>query len=95
MPIQGRHQSTCKAGKKTIQSIEAIPGVTGVVIGMSFGGKSLGRNATTGHFKIQRTVPGGIKGLLQSSKGVQEIFIRTEADQEEKIRHILISRFHS
>lgn len=73
---RGRHQSTDKDGKKTIAGIESIPGVTAVVIGRSIGGKSIGRGRRVGDFKLQAEVPGGFKGVLQTSKGIQEIFIR-------------------
>ncbi|MGJ8653071.1 MAG: hypothetical protein ACSHX8_07340 [Opitutaceae bacterium] len=37
-----------------INKIEAINGVVGVIIGQSYGGKSLGKNSRTGAVKIQR-----------------------------------------
>ena len=49
-----------------------------MIIGRSYGGKSLGKNATTGSVRIQRKVSGGLKAATQSSKGLQELFIRTE-----------------
>lgn len=85
MPIKGRHQTTCKAGKQTLRFLQSIRGVRGVVIGQSFGGKSIG-NHPTGYLRLQRATPGGFKGLLQSSKGVQEIFVRVEAGREALVR---------
>ena len=62
-----------------------MDGVAGVIIGRSYGGKSLGRECRTGSIRIQRKVPGGLKAVTQSSKGLQEIFIRTQPDQEDAI----------
>ena len=61
-----------------IRRIEALKGVSGVIIGHSYGGKSLGSQSSTGSVRIQRSVPGGLKGVMQSAKGLQEIFIRCE-----------------
>ena len=61
-----------------MRRIEALDGVIGVIIGRSYGGKSLGAGSSTGSLKIQRKVPGGIKAVTQSTKGLQELFIRTE-----------------
>lgn len=77
MNQRGRHQSTCKSGKATLRKVSGVKGVRAVIIGMSTGGKSLG-NAATGSLKIQRRLNGGLKALLQSSKGVQEIYIQVE-----------------
>ena len=68
-----------------MRRIEGIPGVVGVIIGRSYGGKSLGTGDRTGSIRIQRTVPGGLKAVTQSTKGLQEIFIRTEPGAEESI----------
>ena len=65
--------------------IEGLEGVVAVIIGRSYGGRSLGQGSSTGSVRIQRVVPGGLKGVMQSSKGVQEIFIRTEEGAEERI----------
>ncbi|MBK1855104.1 hypothetical protein JO972_09045 [Verrucomicrobiaceae bacterium 5K15] len=54
-----------------------MPGVTGVIIGRSYGGKSLGKQGKTGAIRVQREVSGGLKAVTQSSKGLQELFIRT------------------
>jgi hypothetical protein len=64
-----------------IDKIEAMEGVIGVIIGHSYGGKSLGKQSRTGAVKVQRIEVGGIKAATQSAKGLQELFIRTEADQ--------------
>lgn len=90
MPSRGRHQSTSKECRALIRRIEAIEGVVGVIIGRSYGGKSLGAGSSTGSLKIQRKVPGGLKAVIQSSKGLQELFIRTEADQEEAIAEAIL-----
>jgi hypothetical protein len=85
MPSRGRHQSTSKECGKILRRIESMDGVIGVIIGRSYGGKSLGKSEGTGFVRIQRKVPGGIKGVTQSSKGLQEIFIRTEPGAEESV----------
>lgn len=85
MPSRGRHQSTSKECKRTRAKIKALPGVTAVIMGHSYGGKSLGRYGRTGAVKVQRIKQGGIKAVTQSSKGLQELFIRTEAGAEENI----------
>ena len=83
MPSRGRHQSTSKESLLTIKKIEALPGVIGVIIGRSYGGKSLGGGYRTGSVKIQRRQPGGLKAVTQTAKGLQELFIRTEAGAED------------
>jgi 2-keto-3-deoxy-L-rhamnonate aldolase RhmA len=85
MPSRGRHQSTSKECQRTIAKIEAMPGVIGVIIGRSYGGKSLGNEKSTGSIRIQRPVSGGLKAVTQTEKGLQELFIRTEAGMEGKI----------
>lgn len=85
MPSRGRHQSTSKECKQTIAKIEALDGVIGVIIGHSYGGKSLGKNSRTGAVKVQRTEAAGIKAATQSAKGLQELFVRTEAGKEKMI----------
>lgn len=57
----------------------------GVIIGRSYGGKSLGQGSRTGTLKIQRQEPGGLKAVTQTAKGLQEIFIRTEKGREEAV----------
>lgn len=68
-----------------MRRIEAMDGVIGVIIGRSYGGKSLGQGNGTGAIRIQREVSGGIKAVTQSEKGLQEIFIRTEPGKEDRI----------
>jgi hypothetical protein len=85
MPSRGRHQSTSKQCRETMRRIEAIDGVTAVIIGRSYGGKSLGKGRGTGAIRIQRTVPGGLKAVIQSEKGLQELFIRTTAGRQKDI----------
>ncbi len=65
-----------------IDKIENMEGVIGVIIGHSYGGKSLGKQSRTGSVKVQRVGDGGIKAATQSAKGLQELFIRTEAGAE-------------
>lgn len=79
MPSRGRHQSTSKACHRVLRQVEALRGVKGVIIGRSYGGKSLGRGCAEGSLRVQRREAGGIKAVMQSSRGVQEIFVRTEA----------------
>lgn len=85
MPSRGRHQSTSKESLQTLKKIEAMEGVIGVIIGRSYGGKSLGSSYRTGSIKIQRKQSGGLKAVTQTAKGLQEIFIRVEAGQEDAI----------
>jgi 2-keto-3-deoxy-L-rhamnonate aldolase RhmA len=85
MPSRGRHQTTSKECKAVMKRIEALEGVGGVIIGRSYGGKSLGGGSATGAVRIQRKVSGGLKAVTQTEKGVQEIFIRTEAGAEDGI----------
>jgi hypothetical protein len=85
MPARGRHQSSSKECHAAMRRIESMPGVIGVIIGRSYGGKSLGNGSATGTIKVQRRAPGGLKAVTQTAKGLQEIFIRTEADQEDII----------
>lgn len=68
-----------------MRRIEAIDGVIGVIIGRSYGGKSLGRDSRTGAIRIQRRVSGGLKAVTQSAKGLQEVFIRIEAGSEDEV----------
>lgn len=85
MPSRGRHQSTSKECKVVLKKIEAMDGVVGVIIGRSYGGKSLGQGGSTGSIRIQREVSGGIKAVMQSEKGLQEIYIRTDEGFEEGV----------
>ena len=68
-----------------MRQIEKMEGVSGVIIGRSYGGKSLGNGSRTGTMKIQRKVSGGIKAVTQTEKGLQEIFIRTVPGAEDTI----------
>jgi len=90
MPSRGRHQSTSKECKALMRRIEAMEGVVGIIIGRSYGGKSLGAGSATGSLKVQRKVPGGLKAVIQSSKGLQELFIRTNADMEDSIAEAIL-----
>lgn len=85
MPSRGRHQSSSKECLRVMRKIEGLPEVTGVIIGRSYGGKSLGQSRTTGSIRIQRQVPGGLKAVTQTAKGLQEIFIRTREGTEEAV----------
>ena len=85
MPSRGRHQTTSRECKAVMKRIEALEGVGGVIIGRSYGGKSLGAGSSTGSIRIQRQISGGLKAVTQTEKGVQEIFIRTEAGAEDAI----------
>jgi hypothetical protein len=89
MPSRGRHQSACKECARSIRKIEAIDGVLGVIIGRSYGGKSLGAGGRTGAVKIQRKQSGGIKAVTQSAKGLQELFIRIQEGREESVREAI------
>lgn len=89
MPSRGRHQSSSKECLKIISKIEQVPGVVGVIIGRSYGGKSLGRSRGTGAVRIQREVPGGLKAVTQSAKGLQEIFIRISEGNDQSVRAAL------
>jgi len=90
MPSRGRHQSSSKECLKVMLKIEAMAGVTGVIIGRSYGGKSLGSECRTGSIRLQRKVPGGLKAVTQSAKGLQEIFIRIEAGKEDLIAEAIL-----
>ncbi|QTN31918.1 hypothetical protein HZ994_06100 [Akkermansiaceae bacterium] len=85
MPSRGRHQSTSKECKETIRRIEAIDGVIALIIGRSYGGKSLGKGTSTGSVRVQRKISGGIKAVTQTEKGLQEIFIRTHDGAEDRV----------
>ena len=93
MTNRGRHQSSCKDGKKTIKYLESLNGVIAVIIGMSLGGKSIGKNNSAGYVKLQREEETGFKALLQTSKGVQEIFIKIEKGFKESIKKEIKSKF--
>lgn len=86
MPSRGRHQSSSKECLRAIARIEQIEGVVGVIIGRSYGGKSLGKQDGTGVVRIQRRMPGGWKAVTQSSKGLQELFVRVVEGAEDAVR---------
>ena len=73
-----------------MRKIEAMDGVVGVIIGRSYGGKSLALGSRTGAIRLQRKVPGGLKAVTQSAKGLQEIFIRTLPDREDEISSMIL-----
>ena len=85
MPSRGRHQSTSKECRDLLRRIEALEDVVAVIIGRSYGGKSLGKGSRTGAIRIQREVPGGLKAVIQSAKGIQEIFIRTKPGKDDEV----------
>ena len=85
MPSRGRHQSSSKECLRAISKIEAMPGVVGVIIGRSYGGKSLGQGGKAGEIRVQREVSGGLKAVTQTSKGLQELFIRTKEGAAEQV----------
>lgn len=85
MPSRGRHQSSSKECLRAIRRIEALDGVAGVIIGRSYGGKSLGKNGRTGAVRVQREVSGGLKAVTQTSKGLQELFIRTDGGMAQRV----------
>ncbi|MGE9268189.1 MAG: hypothetical protein ACQKBY_08830 [Verrucomicrobiales bacterium] len=85
MPSRGRHQSTSKENRRLFQKIESLAGVEGIIIGRSYGGKSLGRHGSAGSLRLQRKMPGGIKAVTQSAKGIQEIFIRVEEGRADEV----------
>ena len=73
-----------------LKRIEAMDGVVAVIIGRSYGGKSLGKGSSTGSIKVQRKISGGLKAVTQSEKGLQEIFIRTESGMEDRIAEAIL-----
>jgi hypothetical protein len=91
MPSRGRHQSSSKECHLILKKIEALDGVVAVIIGRSYGGKSLGQGSATGAIKVQRKISGGLKAVTQSAKGLQEIFIRTEAGAEDRISEAILT----
>ena len=92
MPSRGRHQSTSKESLQTLKKIEALEGVIAVIIGRSYGGKSLGKTGRDGLVKVQAKQSGGLKAVTQTAKGLQEIFVRckpeTDAAVAEAIRRM-------
>lgn len=72
-PTRGRHKSTCKDGRKSIEWIQEIEGVKAVILGKTRG--RIGRGKT-GSVKIQRQldIP-GFKAVLTCSYGLQELVV--------------------
>lgn len=89
MPSRGRHRSTSKECHDVLRRIESLAGVSAVIIGRSYGGKSLGSECRTGSIRIQRRVSGGLKAVMQSSKSLQEIYIRTQPGSEDAVQQAL------
>lgn len=73
-----------------MRKIESLDGVVAVIIGRSYGGKSLGQGMPTGAVRVQRKVSGGLKAVTQSAKGLQEIFIRTDAGMEDAVHEAIL-----
>lgn len=63
--------------------------MSGVIIGRSYGGKSLAKEKATGAIRIQRKVSGGLKAVMQSEKGLQEIYIRTLPEKEDEVAKMI------
>ena len=95
MPTRGRHKSSCKDGRKTIAYLESLKSVQAVIIGMSIGGKSIGKGNSPGFLKIQREEQSGFKAVLQTSKGVQEVFIKVETKDKVKFKKEIKEKFSS
>ena len=72
-----------------LKRVEALDGVAGTIIGRSYGGKSLGRTNRTGSIRIQRRQPGGLKAVMQSEKGLQELFIRIDEGFEDSVEQAI------
>jgi len=93
--MKGRHQTTCKAGKRSIALIKTIEGVKDLVIGRSHGGKGL-HQAYDGAIKLQKSTLGGITGVMQTSKGVQDITILLESSADEaQVRSAIEQKMHT
>lgn len=86
MPSRGRHQSTSPECARLLRKIESLEGVKGVIIGRSYGGKSLGQTKGTGAIRIQGNRPGGFKAVIQTNKGLQELFVITHHDDSNLIK---------
>ena len=89
---RGKHRSTDKDGRKTLASLEAIPGVKFVLIGESRGGKNIGRSRSVGAFKLQGETAAGFKGILQTAKGIQQIALILELPTATDLRKEVRSR---
>ena len=46
----------------------------------------MGRHYAAGDFKLQSEIPGGFKGVLQTSKGIQELFVRVRDPSAAEVR---------
>ena len=86
MVKRGKHRSTDKEGRKTLAVLDAIIGIKAVIIGQSRGGKNVGRKRAVGSFKMQRETASGFKGLLQTSRGIQEIALILESPKSAESR---------
>jgi len=87
---RGKHRSTCKQGKKTVNALLKIDGIKSVIIGISHGGKGL-HQARDGAIKLQVSKPGAISAVMQTSKGIQDINILLESDIDDEAIRALIS----
>lgn len=74
-----------------IDRLEAMEVVTAVIIGRSYGGKSLGKNSRTGAIKLQRRAPGGWKAVTQTAKGLQELYIQVRPGKEGYVEATILS----
>lgn len=92
-PRRGRHQSTCKDGRKTIEWLRKLSGVSGVTIGRTSGRTSVGRGKPVGHLKLQRRTEGGFRAVLMCSYGAQEIFVMCGSGMAEAVREAINARF--
>lgn len=72
-----------------IDRLNSLDEVTAVIIGRSYGGKSLGKEGRTGELKLQRQVPGGWKAVTQSAKGLQELYIQTKPGKAKLVELIV------
>ena len=55
--------------------------------------KSIGKNNYAGYVKLQREEETGFKAVLQTSKGVQEIFIKIKKGFKETVKKEIKSKF--
>ena len=83
---RGKHRSTDKEGRKALATLQTIDGIKAVIIGRSIGGKNVGRKRAVGAFKIQGETASGFKGLLQTSRGIQEIALILDAPELQATR---------
>ena len=70
------------------RDVAAAADVDAVIIGSSIGGKSIGRKRGVGDLKLQAEVQNGFKGVLQTSKGIQELILVVPAQREVVARAI-------